>query len=169
MKTKEEKKKIIEELIQLFEKSKKVFFICLLNINSEIQNSLRNQIKKAGGAFKVVKKNLLRLANKNLDLEKNEFKVPLGVIFDFNDLNNIEIFKMLTEFNKTKNLILIAALVGNRTLTPEEIIYIGQLPPREILVQKYNSLLKSLLGILFFTLKNPLIKLNLVVNNIKKK
>ncbi len=169
MKTREEKQKIIEELKHFFERSKKIFFICLSNINFEIQSSLRDQIKKAGGIFRVVKKTLLKLANKNLDLEGDEFKVPLGIIFDFNDLNNIEIFKILTEFNKTKNLVLVQALVGNKILRPEEIIKIGNLPPKEVLIQKYNIILKSLLRKLVLTLKNPIIKLNLVVNNVKKK
>jgi ribosomal protein L10 len=56
----------------------------------------------------------------------------------------------------------------NKVLSPKEIIEIGKLPSYEVLLQKYNYLLKSLLGRLVFTLKIPISKLTLVVNNIKK-
>jgi ribosomal protein L10 len=168
MKTREEKEKIVKELKQFFEKSSKVFFISLLNLNAEIQNSLRDQIKKIGGILKIAKKTLIKLANPNLDLEQEKFKIPFGLIFDLNDAKNIEIFKILTEFNKTYNLTIIEGLMQNRVLSPKEIIEIGKLPSYEVLLQKYNYLLKSLLGRLVFTLKIPISKLTLVVNNIKK-
>ena len=168
MKTRQEKEQIIKELKQFFEKSSKVFFISLLNLNAEIQNSLRDQIKKVGGVLKIAKKTLIKLANPNLDLEQEKFKIPFGLIFDLNDAKNIEIFKILTEFNKTYNLTIIEGLMQNRVLSPKEIIEIGKLPSYEVLLQKYTYLLKSLLGRLVFTLKIPISKLTLVVNNIKK-
>jgi ribosomal protein L10 len=168
MKTREEKEKIVKELKQFFEKSSKVFFISLLNLNAEIQNSLRDQIKKVGGILKIAKKTLIKLANPNLDLEQEKFKIPFGLIFDLNDAKNIEIFKILTEFNKTYNLTIIEGLMQNRVLGSKEIIEIGELPSYEILLQKYTYLLKSLLGRLVFTLKIPISKLTLVVNNINK-
>ena len=168
MKTRQEKEQIIKELKQFFEKSSKIFFISLLNLNAEIQNSLRDQIKKIGGILKITKKTLIKLANPNLDLEQEKFKIPFGLIFDLNDAKNIEIFKILAEFNKTYNLTIIEGLIQNRVLSPKEIIEIGELPSYEVLLQKYNYLLKSLLGRLVFTLKIPISKLTLVVNNIKK-
>jgi len=169
MKTRQEKEEIVKELKQLFEKSSKVFFINLLNLNAEIQTYIKNQIKKLGGIFKVTKKTLLKLANPDLDLEQEKFKIPFGLVFDLNDINNIEIFKILTEFNKTYNVVLIEGLIQGKILSPEEILEIGNLPPKEILIHKYNLILKSLLNKFILTLKTPLIKFNSVVNNIKNK
>ena len=169
MKTRQEKEEIVKELKQLFGKSSKIFFINLLNLNAEIQTYIKNQIKKLGGIFKVTKKTLLKLANPDLDLEQEKFKIPFGLVFDLNDINNIEIFKILTEFNKTYNVVLIEGLMQGKILSPEEILEIGKLPPKEILIHKYNLILKSLLNKFILTLKTPLIKFNSVVNNIKNK
>ena len=168
MKTKEEKKKIVEELKDLFQKSQKFIFVSLLNINSEIQNEIKTQIKKLGGIFKVVKKNLLKLANRNINIEKEEFKQPFGVIFDLNDINNIDIFRTLLNLKEKHNIQLIEGVINNKILSSEEILEIGKLPSKEILIQRSIGTVNGLLVKFMQLLKNPLIRFNLVVSNAKK-
>lgn len=167
MKTKKEKAQIILELKELLENYSTIILISLLKLKGEEQKIFKDSIKKEGGVFKVFKKTLIKKAIPNfpLDLELEEFKQPFGMLF-FKD--NLQIFKKLLEFSKNFQINIIKGILGNRILTKEEILEIGELPSIEVLRSKLIYSLKNPFQELCFTLKNPFIKLNMVVSNIKK-
>lgn len=167
MRSKEEKIKLIQELQELFKNYSTIILISLLKLKSETQKKFKDAIKENGGVFKVFKKNLIKKANPNflIDLESEEFKQPFGLVFS---KENFQIFKKIFEFSDQLGINVIKGILGNKILTKEEILEIGSLPPIEILRGKLVFSLKMLFQKLQFILKNPLIKLNMVVSSIKK-
>jgi len=166
MKTKEEKAKIIEELKNLFEKSRGVIFLNFQKINSEIQFALRNDLKKTESFIKVVKKTLLKLANPNLSNIIDSINFPFAIVF--NTSENYDAFKIIANYSKKFNLEIFKGVIDNEVLDKNKVLEIGSLPSREELLGKLNGSLKSLFNRLIFTLKFPIIKFEKVVNNIKK-
>lgn len=166
MKTKEEKAKIIEELKNLFEKSRGVIFLNFQKINSEIQFALRNDLKKREGFIKVVKKTLLKLANPNLSNIIDSINFPFAIVF--NTSENYDAFKIIANYSKKFNLEIFKGVIDNEVLDKNKVLEIGSLPSREELLSKLDGSLKSLFNRLIFTLKFPIIKFEKVVNNIKK-
>jgi large subunit ribosomal protein L10 len=166
MKTKEEKAKIIEELKNLFKKSRGVIFLNFQKINSEIQFALRNDLKKREGFIKVVKKTLLKLANPNLSNIIDSINFPFAIVF--NTSENYDAFKIIANYSKKFNLEIFKGVIDNEVLDKNKVLEIGLLPSREELLSKLNRSLKSLFNRLIFTLKFPIIKFEKVVNNIKK-
>jgi large subunit ribosomal protein L10 len=166
MKTKEEKAKIIEELKNLFEKSRGVIFLNFQKINSEIQFALRNDLKKTESFIKVVKKTLLKLANPNLSNIIDSINFPFAIVF--NTSENYDAFKIIANYSKKFNLEIFKGVIDNEVLDKNKVLEIGSLPSREELLGKLDGSLKSLFNRLIFTLKFPIIKFEKVVNNIKK-
>lgn len=170
MKTKFEKQQIIKEIKELFNKSPRIIFVSLLKLPAESQKFFKEEIKKAGGIFKVFKKTLIKKSIQELpiDLEKEDFKQPFGIIFDFNPLEDIKLLKTLAQISENIQLKIIKGLVGENVLEKEIIFEIGKLPPIEILRQKLLLLFKTKISQPLLIFKLPLTKLVMVVSNIKK-
>jgi len=170
MKTKEEKAQIIKEIKELFSKTSTIIFVSLLKLKGEEQKEFKDKIKEKGGIFKVYKKNLIKKAFPDfiLDLEDERFKQPFGVVLNKNLEENIEIFKTVLEFKEKLNFNIIKGIFKNRVLEEKEVLEIGKLPPIEILRAKLLSLLKLPVQKYIFSLKTPIIKMQMVVSNIKK-
>lgn len=166
MKTKEEKAKIIEELKKLFEKSKGIIFLNLEKINNEIQFALRNDLKKTESFIKVVKKTLIKLANPNLSKILDSINSPFAIVFNTSEDYNA--FKIIANYSKKFNLEIFKGIIDDEVLDKNKVIEIGSLPSKEELISKFDGSLKSLFNRLIFTLKFPIIKIEKVVNNIKK-
>lgn len=170
MKTKFEKQQIVKEIKELFNKSSRVIFISLLKIPAESQKFFKEEIKKVNGIFKVFKKTLIKKSFQELpiDLEKEDFKQPFGIIFDFNPNEEIKLLKALTQIAEKIQLNIIKGISGNNILEKETIFEIGRLPSIEILRQKLLLVFKTKTTQPIFVFKLPLIKFTMVVSNIKK-
>lgn len=170
MKTKLEKQKIIKEIYESFTKSSKLIFISLLNLSAESQKILKEQIKKTNGLFKVFKKTLIQKSIKDLplNLEDEEFKRPLGIIFDFNPAQDINLLRNLVQLSEKIKLEIIKGIFENQILEKNKILEIGELPPLEILRSKLIGIFKSKFSQLVLTLKLPIHKIIMVASNIRK-
>ncbi|MGC8981400.1 MAG: 50S ribosomal protein L10 [Minisyncoccia bacterium] len=166
MKTREEKAKIIEELKDLFKRSKGIIFLNLKKINSEIQFSLRKDLKKAESFIKVVKKTLIELANPNISKILDSINTPFAIVFDTSE--NYDTFKIIKDYSKKFNLEVLKGMIDNEVLDEKKVIEIGSLPSKEDLLRNISGTFKSSFNRLIFALKFPIIKIEKVVNNIKK-
>jgi ribosomal protein L10 len=169
MKNIEKKKKIVEELKSLFESSTGFFFISLKNINLEILNNLKKELKQQNTILKVAKKNLIKIANPLLKekMEENEFKKPIGILFSL-DINNLNIYKILQSYKDKNNLEILGGYIKNNFYLSDNLLSLTKFNTQEELYSKILLTLKYNLYNLINRLNFPLIKFLTVVSNIKK-
>jgi ribosomal protein L10 len=169
MKNIEKKEKIVEELKSLFDSSTGFFFISLKNINLEILNNLKKELKQQNTILKVAKKNLIKIANPLLKekMEENEFKKPIGILFSL-DINNLNIYKILQSYKEKNNLEILGGYIKNNFYLSDNLLSLSKFNTQEELYSKILLTLKYNLYNLINRLNFPLIKFLTVVSNIKK-
>ncbi|MBI2025045.1 MAG: 50S ribosomal protein L10 [Candidatus Harrisonbacteria bacterium] len=141
MLTKEQKKIHIKAGEDLIKKSQNLIFVDFTGVSIEELKRLKNEIKKVGAQFKVIKKRLLKLAFKEagIDFDPGQFEAQVGVIYIPEDLSSVagQVYKLHREIAKTKKnfKILGAFSVSEKSLmTADQFTQIAKLPNREILL-----------------------------------
>jgi len=173
--TKEQKEKIVENLVEKFSKTKAVIFVDFTGLDDTLMFQLRRQLRKEEAEFKVAKKTLVNLALKKSHLLENlrnkidieQLKGQLALAFGYKD--ELTVIKVLDKFSKeNKVLKILAGIVGNNYLQSEMIYTLAQLPSRkELLAKLINSFSAPISG-LINVLKGNLRNLIFVLSEIKK-
>lgn len=164
MKTKEEKKKQIEDGNRYFKSNKTLILTDFTGLNANELNSFRKLVKELGGIFFVMKKRLLGLVLKQNDInfDIKSLEGQTGVVFSPKD--SLETAKVVYNFAKAYKAKKIFKILGGweteskKFLDTKEVELLGQLPSKE-----------ELLGQLVFMLTIPLKKLVFVLNEKVKK
>lgn len=168
MKTKEEKKEIIEKLKEKLDKSKSFILIDLTNLKAEIEKAFRDLLKAKGCQFEVVKKTLLYKAAEDFPFSDQELKKPFAILWDFQE--GVLVFKSLLEEKKDLafDFNVLGGYFEGKKLNQEEVWEITKLPNKEELIGKLAFSLSSLPRKLAFSLNFPLQKLSFALSVIKK-
>lgn len=147
MKTRAEKEQELANARELFGKSEALIFADFTKITAEDLRKLRIELKKSGANFLVIKKRILGilLKEKGIDVDLKQFKTSIGTIFSEVDTERIAgpAFKFFSGMEvaegEAKDVWIKKILAGynitsNAPMTAEEIVYIGKLPPREVVL-----------------------------------
>ena len=152
MLTKEQKKKVITNEISSLKNSKSVVFIDFTKVKAGDLSSFRKTIREAGGELRVIKKKLLRVAmsQAGIDFNPEIFESQVGTIF-----SNNEIFAMAGPTHKFSVAKILGGydIDGKRFLPAEEVIMLGKLPSKEVLLSQLVGMLASPIRSLMFVLK----------------
>lgn len=128
-----EKKEIISQGVIDVKESQSLVFLDFTGVQTGKLNAFRGQIRQVGGHFDVIKKRLLKLilAKANVAIDPETFDGQVGTIFAPVDIFNVagpvykaEGFKVLGGFD----------LVGQKEVSVADIIMMGKLPSREVLL-----------------------------------
>ena len=152
MLTKEQKKKVIANETDSLKNSRSVVFIDFTKVKAGDLNSFRKIIREAGGELKVVKKKLLRVAmsQAGVDFNPEIFESQVGTIF-----SNNEIFAIAGPTHKFS----VAKILGGydisekRFFPAEEVVMLGKLPSKEVLLGQLVGMIASPIRSLMFVLK----------------
>jgi ribosomal protein L10 len=153
MKTREKKEKELKQAEELINNSEGVVFIDISQIPTHFINKLRQELKSNFGRFLVIKKRLLGIGfkNKKIDLDLSNLKNSFGAIFISNIESGIQSFyKFLKNLEKEKvlesardKILLGFNLKENKTLTKEEVVFLGNLPSREIALVRLLGMISA--------------------------
>jgi large subunit ribosomal protein L10 len=127
--SKERKDELVAQYIDLLNNSRAVFITEYTGLNVKDITDLRQEVRKADGAFHVTKNTLLRHA-----LQETNRPVPeqllLGQVATGFALSEAPaLAKALTEFAKNReNLIIRGGILGNNILTAEQVVSLANLP-----------------------------------------
>lgn len=148
--TKEQKKKIIEDLKEKIEKQKAIVFADFSGVKVKNLQKLRKEAREKDCEVKVAKKTLVSLALKEKSLEVNLKKMVGEIALGFGYKDKISPFKVLYNFSKeNENLKILGGFIGKEFLDKEKAIAIAQLPTREELLTKLvGSISSPLLGLI---------------------
>lgn len=144
-KTRAEKEKIIEDLIDKLNRIKSAVFTCYQGLKvTEIQE-LREKMGKYGIDYKVVKTTLLKIAqakSRLKDIKIPKIEKPLAIAFGYQD--EVLPAKIIDEFSKEHEALkIIGGILDGKLLTKEETEALAQLPTKEELLAKVVYVIKS--------------------------
>ncbi len=156
MKSKAQKQEELNEARKLLEKSQALVFTDFTKVTAEKVRQFRRELTKADADFLVIKKRLLSilLKEKGIDVDLKQFKISIGTIFSRGDVEKIAgpafaFFSKLEVPEGGAKDVWIKHLLGGYDLARKEpfdgaqMIYIGKLPPREVVLSQFLGILSA--------------------------
>jgi large subunit ribosomal protein L10 len=156
MKSKSQKQIELGEAKQLLENSEGLIFADFTKVTAEDLRKFRRELAKVGGTFLVIKKRLLALLfkEKGIDVDLKQYKTSIGTVFAENGLEGaaapaFQFFKGLELPEGAPKDMWIKHLIGGydvKAMMPvdaAQVIYIGTLPPREVLLAQLLGMLAA--------------------------
>jgi large subunit ribosomal protein L10 len=152
MLTKEQKKGIIESEVENLKKRRSMVFIDFTGVKTGDLNSFRKTVRDAGGELKVIKKKLLRVAFERVGVDFNPeiFESQVGTVF-----SDDEIFTIAGPVYRFQAAKIIGGydLGEKRFVEAEEVIALGKLPSKEVLLGQLVGMISSPIRSFMFVLK----------------
>jgi len=143
MKTREQKQKDLEELIQRFQDAKAAMVVGFQKMTVAKDQELRNQLREAGVSYEVVKNTLARRASEGTALEgaNDHFKGVTAVALSNGD--PVGLSKAISKFAKANPDIFTfkAGIVEGKVVALNEVEAIASLPSKEELISKVMFLI----------------------------
>ena len=168
MHTKEEKQKIVEELVNKFQRQNIVFFTDFRGISVAASNKLRRALRKENTEYTVAKKTLFDLAlmKSGMQINSKNLEGEIGVALGYGD--QVAPAKTLVKFAKEhESFKILTAFLGGRILTTKEVIALAKLPNREVLLAHVLNALQSPIRGFAIVLQANVRNLITVLNKIK--
>lgn len=141
--TRDQKAQILEDLKKKMQDAKSIMFAHYIGMTVSDVSELRGTLKKGKAEMKVAKKNLMRIAAKDVNLpelpDDEALDGPVACIFSFEDpLSGAQIaFK----FAKThKQVELIGGIFDGKLISKDEAMAIAQIPGREGLLGMFAAM-----------------------------
>ena len=155
----ENKKVVVSEIEELAKNAKSIVLVDYRGLTVAQATELRNEVRNAGGVYKVYKNRLMKIAFDRLkiDFPASDFEGTTAVMFHSSD--EVAPAKIALDGSKKYgNLKLKSGYVDGKYFNTDEITALANIPSREVLVAQ-------LLGLL----TNPMRSLAVAVSEIAKK
>lgn len=165
MLTREQKKKIVQDLTQDLQNSKGVVFSTFQGLSAKNIQELRTVLKKEKVVYKVVKLTLLKRALKSAGIDAEKFDVHLPLSVSSSREDEVIAAKALNNFAKAhQELKIVAGILEKQLLLSQEVKALAQLPGKQELraqvVGAIASPLRGLVGVLSGNMRGLLNVLN---------
>lgn len=163
--TKEQKKKIIEELKEKIDKQKIVIFADFTGIKVKDLTDLRKKLKKTDSELRIAKKTLFKIAfeKEGLEIDIKKLQGEIALVFGYKE--QIQPAKIVYQFaSANPNLKILGGYLENKFVAAEKIIELAQLPTKEELLAKLVGSIFSSISGLINVLQAPLEACVFVIN-----
>ena len=147
------KKTVVAEIRDKLGRAQSVVLIDYRGLTVEEVTDLRNQFRKAGVEYAVLKNTMLTLAARDLGIRGLEdyLKGPTAVAFGYQD--PVAPAKIITEYlKKNKKISVKCGMVDRKVVDQAGVTALAELPPREVLIAKLmgsmNALITGFVGVL---------------------
>jgi large subunit ribosomal protein L10 len=142
---KEDKQQVVAEMHDKLQRAQAAFLTDFRGMNVEKASELRNELRKAGVEYKVVKNTLLELASRETDKTSltPHFKGPTAIALTYSD--PVAAAKVLSKFAKEQQATfkLKAGVLAGKPLSVQDIQSLADLPSREVLIAKMLGTLQA--------------------------
>ena len=143
--TREQKEAFVAEFQERLGRSEAIFLTDFTGLNVKAMTSLRSQLKKSGGEYRVVKNRLVRRALEETEIPdiSRFLEGPTGVVFGDDDA--VAAARTVTEFakeNEDKPVFKVGVLETS-VLDAAQIDRVASLPPREELLSQVAGVLAA--------------------------
>lgn len=160
MLNKAQKAKVVEDLADRLKRQKITIFTDFTGISVNKFQILRRLLKKDNAEYKITRKTLFDRALEQFGatLKTKELQGEIGVTLGYED--QVTPVKTLFRFSKENETFkILGGILGSRILSPQDIIKLAKLPPKEIL-------LAQLLGALQFPIRGLAVVLEGNIKNL---
>jgi len=147
------KKTVVAEIREKLGRAQSVVLIDYRGLTVEEVTDLRNQFRKAGVEYAVLKNSMLTLAARDLGIRGLEdyLKGPTAVAFGYQD--PVAPAKIITEYlKKNKKISVKCGMVDRKVVDQAGVTALAELPPREVLIAKLmgsmNAPITGFVGVL---------------------
>jgi len=168
--SKEEKKVIVQELIEELRRSPSIVLSNYQGINVKSMSELRDSLREKDIKFKIYKNTLLKIAAKEAGLENLTSGLSGSTAVAFSREESLLPIKLLHKFsleNKDQLQLGIALLEG-KIYFGEQLERIVHLPNKEEIIAKMLSSMTNPINSTVFALKSQLLGLVNVLDQVKK-
>lgn len=165
----EEKGRIVAELQEKLAKVNGAVLTDFRGLTVKESTDLRRRLREQGAELRVVKNRLLKRAVQATGITGLDqyLEGPTAIALAFGD--PAAMAKALHQFARDhKNLVLKAGILGQRTITAEEVVKLAELPPREVLLGRVLGQMQAPLVGLVSVLQGPVRQLVYVLEAIRK-
>ena len=143
MKTRAQKQKDLEALIEQFKQAKAAMVVGFQKMSVAKDQELRDQLREAGISYEVVKNTLARIASQGTELEQaaEHFKGVTAVALSNSD--PVALSKAISKFSKANPDIFTfkAGIVEGKVVELRDVEAIASLPSKEELISKVMFLI----------------------------
>ena len=159
MKTKAQKTKAVESGINDLKNSKTVIITDFTGLSSNEMNSLRRALRAISTPFRVVKKRLLKIIfeKSGAQFDPKQYSGQMGVAFSPKDIIEVSgtVYRFAKEHEKRGIFKILGGLdvADKRFIDGKEVIAIGKLPSREVLIGQLVGMIAVPIKSLLFILK----------------
>ncbi len=136
------KEQVVAELHDRLKDVKLAVLAGYTGMNVAKIESLRNELRKSGTEFRIIKNTLLRIASQDTSVAAFEdyLKGPLAIILNSGDA--VETTKVLVDFaRKNSELDIKAGLLDGKLISKDQLRSLSELPSREVLLAKLLSVM----------------------------
>ncbi|HIU47500.1 MAG TPA: 50S ribosomal protein L10 [Candidatus Fimadaptatus faecigallinarum] len=155
----EQKKLVVAGIREKLENAKSVVFIDYCGLTVAEVTELRNEFRKAGVEYQVLKNTLIKIAAHDLGITGLDdiLNGPTAVAFSMEDPASGA--KVISEFaKKTKKTEVKAGLLDKEVLDVKGVQALADLPPKEVLIARImgslNAPITNFVGVLSATLRS---------------
>lgn len=140
------KQQTIDELNDVFSRAKSAILAHYHGISAENMTALRAHMRERSVDFRVIKNTLAQKAVKNTPLEilEKDFKGPVSLLVSFDDA--VAPAKALLDYSKSgaeKSPDVVAGIVEGKSVSPEEVKALANLPSKEVLLSQMLSVMNG--------------------------
>jgi large subunit ribosomal protein L10 len=138
------KKGVVADIKEKFEKAQSAVLVDYRGLNVAEVTDLRNQLRKAGVEYAVLKNTMINLAVKDMNLDdmKPHLEGPTAVAFGYEDA--VAPAKILSDFaKKNKNVTIKCGVVDGAYIDEQGVQALANTPSREVLIAKIMGSMMS--------------------------
>ena len=138
------KKGVVADIKEKFEKAQSAVLVDYRGLNVAEVTDLRNQLRKAGVEYAVLKNTMINLAIKDMNLDdmKAHLEGPTAVAFGYEDA--VAPAKILSDFaKKNKNVTIKCGVVDGGFIDESGVQALASTPSREVLIARIMGSMMS--------------------------
>ena len=169
MLTREQKEKILNELIEKINSNPTALLVDFTGLKVFDIRNLRKELKNNNIEFKVVKKTLVQKMLTKSNIKFDVFNFPSSIALIFSPEEGILASKIAYKFSAEKKeptLKILGGFINKRFFSAEEIIDLAKIPSKEILLSQLvytlNNLPRTLVGVLNGNIQKLVIALDAI-------
>ena len=155
-KTKDQKNKAVEQGAENLKSSETVVLVDFTGLSVNKLNDFRGQIRAIGGVFRVVKKRLLKFVFDKIGMEfdPKKFEGQTGVVFSPKNVHETssEVYKFSKKSKDSFKILGGFNIKDKEFIEDKDIIRLGQLPSREVLLGQLVGMLSAPMKMLLYVL-----------------
>ena len=167
MLTKNQKKKILEDLNARFDKQKIAIFTDIRGVGVSKAQTLRRSLKKADAEYKVAKKTLIdkAISEHGFNYKTQDIEGEIGIAFGYGD--QVEPAKELLKFGRENETFkVLGGILDGKVLSAKDITVLAMLPFREVLLAQVvgamQGPIRGLVTVLNVNMRNLVVVLTIV-------